>query len=53
MKMTVMVKDMNDFGKVNEVYKEFFKAPYPARSCFEVAALPRNMMVEVEGIALL
>ena len=51
--MTVMVKDMNDFGKVNEVYKEFFKAPYPARSCFEVAALPRNMLVEVEGIALL
>ena len=52
-KMTVMVKNMSDFGKVNEVYKQFFTAPYPARSCFEVAALPRGMLVEVEGIALL
>ena len=52
-KMTVMVKNMDDFSRVNEVYKEFFSPPYPARSCFEVAKLPRNMNVEVEGIAML
>ena len=43
---------MNDFAKVNEVYAKYFKQEFPARSCFAVAALPRNSKVEVEVIAV-
>ena len=50
--MTVMVQNMDDFAAVNEVYKQYLKPPYPARSCFEVAKLPRGVNVEVEGIAV-
>jgi len=50
--MTVMVQNMNDFSRINDVYKQYFKPPYPARSCFEVAKLPRGVNVEVEGIAM-
>ncbi|KJG09296.1 endoribonuclease L-PSP [Photobacterium kishitanii] len=54
-KMTVFVKDLNDFGAVNEVYGAFFdehKAPYPARSCVEVARLPKDVKIEIEAIAV-
>ncbi|OAO13561.1 hypothetical protein AV274_4757 [Blastocystis sp. ATCC 50177/Nand II] len=54
-KTTVFVKNMDDFGKVNVVYGKFFdefKAPYPARSCVEVARLPKDAGVEIEAIAL-
>ena len=54
-KTTVFVKNMDDFGKVNAVYGKFFdefKAPYPARSCVEVARLPKDAGVEIEAIAL-
>ena len=50
-KTTVFLKDLNDFGKVNAIYADFFGADYPARSCVEVAALPMNALVEVEAIA--
>ena len=50
-KTTVFVKDLNDFGKVNAIYGDFFGADYPARSCVEVARLPMDALVEVEVIA--
>ncbi|ACL70837.1 RidA family protein [Halothermothrix orenii] len=51
-KCTVFIDDINDFGLVNEVYQEFFNEPYPARSCVEVAHLPKDVKVEIEAIAL-
>ncbi|MCK5894399.1 MAG: RidA family protein [Endozoicomonadaceae bacterium] len=54
-KMTVFVKDLNTFAAVNEVYQAFFEehdAPFPARSCVEVARLPKDALVEIEAIAL-
>ncbi|RSD32390.1 RidA family protein [Vibrio pectenicida] len=55
-KMTVFVKDLNDFGTVNEVYGKFFDdhnvANYPARSCVEVARLPKDVGIEIEAIAI-
>ncbi|EOU2463938.1 RidA family protein [Vibrio navarrensis] len=55
-KMTVFVKDLNDFGTVNEVYGKFFDehnvAHYPARSCVEVARLPKDVGIEIEAIAV-
>ena len=50
-KTTVFLKEMNDFGAINEVYAEFFPNPYPARSCVEVARLPKDVMLEIEAIA--
>jgi 2-iminobutanoate/2-iminopropanoate deaminase len=50
-KTTVFIKEMNDFGAINEVYQEFFKEPYPSRSCVEVARLPKDVMLEIEAIA--
>ncbi|MCR5678513.1 MAG: RidA family protein [Agathobacter sp.] len=50
-KTTVFIKEMNDFAAINEVYAEFFPAPYPARSCVEVARLPKDVMLEIEAIA--
>ena len=50
-KTTVFIKDMNDFARINEVYAEFFKKPYPARSCVEVARLPKDVLIEIEAIA--
>lgn len=50
-KTTVFIKDMNDFGKVNEVYASFFTTDYPARSCVEVARLPKDVLIEIEAIA--
>lgn len=50
-KTTVFIKDMNDFGKVNEIYAKYFTEPFPARSCVEVARLPKDCLVECEVIA--
>ncbi len=49
-KTTVFIKEMNDFGKINEIYAKFFKDPYPSRSCVEVARLPKDVLLEVEAI---
>ncbi len=51
-KTTVFIKDMNDFTKVNGVYAEYFGDHKPARSCVEVARLPKDVLVEIECIAL-
>ena len=51
-KTTVFLKDMSDFSAMNEVYKKYFTEPYPARSCVEVARLPKDVLVEIEAIAL-
>ncbi len=51
LKVTVFLTDMADFAAVNEVYKTFFSSPFPARSCFAVAALPLGARVEIEAIA--
>ena len=50
-KTTVFIKEMNDFGKINQIYAKFFKEPYPSRSCVEVARLPKDVLLEVEAIA--
>ena len=52
-KTTVFIKDMNDFAAVNEVYAEFFTENFPARSCVEVARLPKDVEIEIEAVALL
>jgi 2-iminobutanoate/2-iminopropanoate deaminase len=52
-KVTVFVVDMAEFSAVNEVYAGFFSAPFPARACVEVAALPKGGRVEIEAIASL
>ena len=49
-KTGVFIKDMNDFAKINEIYAEFFAEPYPARSCVEVARLPKDVLLEIETI---
>lgn len=51
-KTTVFITDMAQFGDINAVYSEFFKEPYPARSCVQVAALPKGVSIEIEAIAL-
>lgn len=50
-KTTVFIKDMNDFGTVNGIYAQYFTEPFPARSCVEVARLPKDCLVECEVIA--
>lgn len=50
-KTTVFIKEMNDFGKINEIYAKYFSEPYPSRSCVEVARLPKDVLLEVEAIA--
>lgn len=50
-KTTVFIKDMNDFPRINEIYGEYFSSKQPARSCVEVARLPKDVLVEIEVIA--
>ncbi|MEF9879052.1 MAG: RidA family protein [Clostridia bacterium] len=52
LKTTVFVADLADFSIVNTVYQGFFKSDYPARSCVQVAALPKGGLVEIECVAL-
>ncbi|MCH5212021.1 MAG: RidA family protein [Oscillospiraceae bacterium] len=49
-KTTVFIKDMNDFAVINEIYAKYFTEPFPARSCVEVARLPKDVLLEVEAI---
>lgn len=51
-KTSVFIKDMNDFGKINTIYGEYFKNDPPARACVEVARLPKDVLVEIEAIAV-
>ncbi|GAA6230095.1 2-iminobutanoate/2-iminopropanoate deaminase isoform X1 [Lates japonicus] len=52
-KTTVLLADINDFNAVNEVYKTFFSSNFPARAAYQVAALPRGGLVEIEAVAAL
>jgi len=52
-KTTLYIKDMNCFAAVNGVYSQYFKAPFPARSCVEVARLPKDAGVEIEAVAII
>ena len=49
-KTTVFIKEMNDFTKINEIYATYFTEPFPARSCVEVARLPKDVLLEIEAI---
>lgn len=51
-KTTVLLANIADFAAMNEVYAEFFTAPYPARAAFQVACLPKNALVEIECVAV-
>ena len=51
LKSSVLLKDINDYDEVNDVYAEFFPDPAPARAAFQVAALPKDALVEIEVIA--
>lgn len=50
-KTTVFIKDMNDFAAINAIYAQYFTEPFPARSCVEVARLPKDVKLECEVIA--
>ena len=50
-KTTVFIKNMDDFAAINAVYGKYFTQPYPARSCVEVARLPKDVLIECEAIA--
>lgn len=50
-KTTVFIRNMNDFAAINAVYAQYFTEPYPARSCVEVARLPKDVLLECEVIA--
>ena len=52
-KLSVLLIDLADFAKVNEIMSGYFKAPYPARATCQVAGLPRGARIEVEGILVL
>ena len=51
-KTTVFLRDLNDFGSINEIYGSYFQEDPPARSTFQVAKLPRDGAVEIEAVAL-
>ena len=51
-KTTVLLKDIADFAAMNKVYAEFFTEPYPARAAFQVAAIPKGALVEIEAVAV-
>jgi 2-iminobutanoate/2-iminopropanoate deaminase len=50
-KTVVFIKNMDDFGTINEIYAKYFTEPFPARSCVEVARLPKDVLLEMEAIA--
>ena len=51
-KTVVFISNMDDFGKINEVYAKHFKEPYPARSCVQIARLPKDVAIEIEVVAV-
>jgi 2-iminobutanoate/2-iminopropanoate deaminase len=52
-KTTIFLRDLEDFAAVNEVYAGFLQAPFPARATVQVARLPRDVAVEIDGVAVL
>ena len=51
-KTTVFIKDMNDFAALNEIYATYFTGIFPARSCVEVSRLPKDVLIEMEAVAI-
>lgn len=51
-KTTVFIRDMEDFGTINEIYAGYFPSPFPARSCVQAARLPKDVLIEIEAIGL-
>lgn len=51
-KTTVFITDLSKFEEFNQVYATYFSEPYPARSCVQVAALPKNALVEIEALVI-
>ena len=52
-KLSILMADIGEFAKVNEIMATYFDAPYPARATYQVAALPRGALIEVEGMVVL
>ena len=52
-KLTILMQNLADFAKVNEIMAEYFSKPYPARATYQVAALPRAALIEIEGVLVL
>ncbi|ADO78032.1 RidA family protein [Halanaerobium praevalens] len=52
LKTTIFLSDLNNFSEVNKIYSEYFEGDPPARSCIEVAKLPKDSLIEIEAIAL-
>lgn len=50
-KTLVFIKDMNEFAAINDIYAKYFTEPFPARTCIEVARLPKDVLFEIEAIA--
>ena len=50
-KTTILLKDIEDFAVVNEIYGQYFQAPFPARATYEVSRLPKDALIEIESIA--
>ena len=50
-KVTIFLKDMNNFSRVNSIYGQYFTKEFPSRSCIEVARLPKDAQIEIEAIA--
>lgn len=51
-KTTVFIKNMDDFGVINEIYAQYFQTECPARSCVQIARLPKDVLMEMEAIAV-
>jgi reactive intermediate/imine deaminase len=52
-KVSILMTDLGDFAKVNDIMAAYFRKPYPARATYQVAALPRGAMIEIEGVLVL
>ena len=52
-KVSILMTDLGDFAKVNDIMATYFAKPYPARATYQVSALPRGAMIEIEGTAVL
>ena len=52
-KLSILMQNLGDFAKVNEIMTGYFKEPYPARATYQVAALPKGALIEIEGILVL
>jgi reactive intermediate/imine deaminase len=51
-KTSILLADVNDFGTVNEIYKQYFKSNFPTRAAYKVVALPKGSQAEIEAIAV-